>query len=540
MMSTRRNALAALLGASLSGIPGLGGIPGRGASGRTAEAAEPGLPALGPPQPFSFERLTAKAAALAARPYAPPPAPAAELLHAVDYDAFGAITYRPAATLWGDPPSDASIRFFHLGRAAQTPVAVFAVQGGRARQVLYSETLFDLPLESPARRLKENLGFAGFRAMNADQRTDWIAYLGASYFRSADPFNQYGLSARGLAIDTATPRPEEFPVFTAFWLEKDEAGRLVVYALLDGPSVTGAFRITHHRTPLASPGAGEAGLIQDIEVALTFRAPVQRLGLAPLTSMYWYGQSDRTVADDWRPQIHDSDGLSIWTGAGERLWRPLANPPRVVTNLFLDKTPRGFGLMQRDRRFEDYQDDGVFYDRRPSVWVEPVGDWGEGSVQLVEIPTASETDDNIVAFWTPAAPVLAGTRLNYRYRLHWAAQEPGLIGVARVVASRQGRGGRPGQPTPPGLRKFAIDFEGAALTGLDRASSVEAVVEAHPGRILDPVAYPVVGAGRWRLIFDLDLRQAGLSPGAAVNLRAFLRHGQGALTETWSQQVFAL
>ncbi|HEY2661699.1 MAG TPA: glucan biosynthesis protein D [Caulobacteraceae bacterium] len=524
MLSTRRNALAALLGASFSGVSAW---VARGAE----RAAEAGGPALGSPQPFSFEHLKAKAAALAARPYAPPSAPAADLLRAVDYDAFGAISYRPAATLWGEPPSDVSIRFFHLGRAAVQPVAMFAVEHGLARPVLYSEGLFDVPADSPARRLKENLGFAGFRAMNSDQRTDWIAYLGASYFRSADPLNQYGLSARGLAIDTATPKLEEFPVFTAFWLEKDAAGRLVVYALLDGPSVAGAFRIVHDRN--------QAGLVQDIEVVLTFRAPVQRLGMAPLTSMYWYGQSDRATGDDWRPQIHDSDGLSIWTGAGERLWRPLTDPPRVVTNLFLDKAPRGFGLMQRDRRFDDYQDDGVFYDKRPSVWVEPVGDWGEGSVQLVEIPTDRETDDNIVAFWTPSAPIVAGTRLNYRYRLHWAAQEPGPFGVARVVASRQGRGGRPGLPAPPGIRKFAIDFEGGGLAGLDRQSGVEAVVETHPGVVTGAVAYPVVGAGRWRLIFDLDLSQAGLAPGATVNLRAFLRHAGGALTETWSQQVFA-
>ena len=181
----------------------------------------------------------------------------------------------------------------------------------------------------------------------------------------------------------------------------------------------------------------------------------------------------------------------------------------------------------------------MFYDKRPSVWVEPLGDWGEGSVQLVEIPTTRETDDNIVAFWTPAAPVLAGSRLNYRYRLHWAAQEPGLFGVARVVATRQGRGGRPGLAAPPGTRKFAIDFEGGGLVGLDRQSGVEAVVETHPGVISGAVAYPVVGTDRWRLIFDLDLSKAALAPGAAVNLRAFLRRGQAALTETWSQQVFA-
>jgi glucans biosynthesis protein len=521
LAATRRSALAALLGVASA----LG-------AGMDAWAADGGLPKLGAPQPFSFDRLKARAAALAARPFAPPSEPAA-LLHALDYDAVGSITYRPEATLWKTPPSDTAIRFFHMHRHAVQPVTISVVEQGQAREVLYSESLFDTPADSPARKVSGELGFAGFRAMNPGQPSDWLAYQGASYFRSAAPFNQYGLSARGLAVDTAAPTPEEFPAFTAFWLERDAAKRLVVYALLDGPSVAGAYRIVHTRSPGAGGGTD---LAQDVEAVLTFRKPVHRLGIAPLTSMYWYGATDRTPAQDWRPQIHDSDGLSVWTGSGERIWRPLANPPRVITNTFADKTPRGFGLMQRDRRFEDYQDDGIFYDRRPSVWVEPVGDWGEGSVELVEIPTTGEVDDNIVAFWTPAAAPKAGQSQTWRYRLHWASEEPGLFGVARVVATREGRGGRPGQPAPPGRRKFVVDFRGGGLKGLDRRSGIEPVVETRPGHVVDLAAYPVVGTDLWRLTFDLDL--AGTPRGGVINLRGFLRKGRAVLTETWVHQVF--
>jgi periplasmic glucans biosynthesis protein len=509
----RRAAMAALLAAGVAN-PAL------------AASAWPAGATLGPPTPFSFASLKARAAALARRPYRPPVGPPAELVRAVDYDAFGRIVYRPAATLWGDAPGGRGVRFFPLGRPASVAVEMNVVSGGVARPVIYAENLFDMPADSPARAMGDKGGFAGFKVLNADKRTDWIAYLGASYFRSADPFNQYGLSARGLALDTATAGPEEFPIFTSFWLEEPATDDLVVYALLDGPSVAGAYRIGHRRAA--------AGLVQDIEVALHFRKAVARLGLAPLTSMYWYGQSDRTPADDWRPQIHDSDGLSIWTGAGERIWRPLANPPRVITNAFADKGPRGFGLMQRDRAFEDYQDDGVFYDRRPSAWVEPVGDWGPGSVQLVELPTERETDDNIVAFWTPAAPVKAGQGLAYRYRLHWAKEEPAPEGVARVVATRAGQGGRPGQPIPPGRRKLVVDFAGAPLAGLTRESGVEPVVGSSFGQALDPVAYPVEGQDRWRLMFDLDV-----APGRVIDLRAFLRRGGNALTETWIYQLIA-
>jgi len=441
-----------------------------------ARAQPSGGPALGPPARFSFEALKALAARLARRPYVPRTARLADTLQALDFDAIGQIRYRSEAALWRDLPGDSAVEFFHLGRYARTPVAIHVVEGGLARDLIYSKALFDIPPGGAAARLPDDLGFAGFRVMNHDGGGDWIAYLGASYFRAAAPFNQYGLSARGLAIDTASPSPEQFPSFTTFWLGHDGAGDLVVCALLDGPSVAGAYRISHRK-------AG-ASVVQEVEAALTFRRGVQRLGVAPLTSMFWYGETDRAKALDWRPQIHDSDGLAMWTGAGERIWRPLANPPRLVTNAFQDTDPRGFGLMQRDRSFADYQDDGAFYNRRPSLWVEPVGRWGAGSVQLVEIPTGSEIDDNIVAFWTPAAPADAGQRLDLRYRLYWGDEEPMPVGVARVMATREGLAGRPGQPPTPGARKFVVDFAGGRLANLDRASGVQPVVTLSHGAAL--------------------------------------------------------
>jgi glucans biosynthesis protein len=506
MSLSRRGAIAVLLAAAT----GAAAAP-VGSSGQTLS--------FGPAEPVSFERLRSRVRVMASRPFQPP-APPAAALSALDFDAMGQIRYRPEAALWKDRRGG-GVEFFHLGRHARTPVAIHVVDQGEARRILYDEALFDVLPGVRDARWPTDLGFAGFRVMNPGAPGDWLAYQGASYFRAATPFNQYGLSARGLAIDTATPHAEEFPAFTSLWLELDADGALVVSALLDGPSVVGAYRIVHHRT--------DRGLVQEIETALHFRKAVERLGVAPLTSMFWYGQDDPTRAVDWRPQIHDSDGLAIWTGAGERIWRPLANPPRVTANAFVDHNPRGFGLMQRDRKFDDYQDDGVFYDRRPSAWVEPVGDWGAGSVQLVEIPTDSEIDDNIVAFWTPAAPVKAGAAMALRYRLYWTDEEPTPVGVARVVATRVGRGGRPGQPPTPGVRKFVVDFEGGRLGELNRASGVRAVVGAGRGTPVDAAAYPVVGTSRWRLMFDI-----AHEPGTALNLRAFLRLDAEALSETWN------
>ena len=488
-----------------------------------AWSAATGGPSLGPAKPFSFETLKSHARALAGQPYrAPPTRPG---LQALDFDAVGAIRYRPDAALWRDLPGDSAVEFFHLGRYAPSPVAINVVDAGGARQIVYSRSLFDIPRGNPAARLPENLGFAGFRVMNHEGGGDWLAYLGASYFRAATPFNQYGLSMRAIAIDTATPNVEEFPSFTEFWLDHDAAGNLVVCALLDGPSVTGAYRITHRKSA--------SGLVQDIEATLNFRRGVLRLGIAPLTSMYWYGEADRALAVDWRPQIHDSDGLAMWTGAGERIWRPLANPPRVVTNAFQDRDPRGFGLMQRDRLFGDYEDDGAFYNRRPSLWVEPVGALGAGAVQLVEIPTAAETNDNIVAFWTPAKSVAAGDTLETRYRLYWTDEEPSPLGVATVIATRTGVGGRPGLPGEAAVRKFVIDFAGGRLASLDRSSGVQAIVTFSRGAPTDVAAYPIVGTPNWRLLFD-----AAITPGNTLDLRAFLRVNGSALTETWVGQAF--
>ena len=291
-------------------------------------------------------------------------------------------------------------------------------------------------------------GFAGFRVMDpAPAKTDWLAFQGASYFRTSGVQGQYGLSARGIAIDTAMPQPEEFPDFTAFYLERPVGDRITLYALLDGPSLTGVYRFVCTR---AKP------VLTEVHAELFARQDIGRLGVAPLTSMFWYGENNRRRSADWRPEIHDSDGLALWTGAGERLWRVIENPPLVMTSSFVDFNPRGFGLSQRDRNFENYQDDGAFYDRRPSVWVQPLGDWGEGAVQLVEIPTDDEIHDNLVAYWTPKEPVRGGSAWTFDYRLYWGDDEPFIPEVGRVRHTWRGRHGIPGitaqQAAAAGLR----------------------------------------------------------------------------------------
>lgn len=503
--SPRRRALLGAAGALVL-APGLA---------RLARAASPA--------PFSFDTLVERARQLAGAPFRPPPRPGAAVLEGIDFDAYQRIRFRPEYALFAEPGrAGCTVQLFHPGRFFKEPVGIHQIRAGRAETVPFSSRMFDYQDPTLARALAPGTGFAGFRVMNPGAPTDWLAYLGAAYFRGSGPDGQYGQSARAIAVNTAMPYPEEFPRFTDFFIEmNDPAGCTVtVHALLDGPSVAGAVRMVCRR---ADP------VTQDVTVRLFLRRDIERLGIAPLTSMYWYGERDRRPGADWRPEIHDTDGLSLWTGTGERLWRPLANPGTVRTSAFADPGVRGFGLLQRDREFDHYQDDGAWYDRRPGAWVEPLGDWGPGAVELVEIPTDGEVEDNIVALWRPRAPARAGDALAFDYRLHWVRDEPYPPGTARVVHTFSGRTGRPGHPAAdrPG-RKYVIDFAGPALEPLAQRFDVSAVVSASRGEVSGAYALKVVGTRRWRALFDLHAD--GAEP---VDLRCFLRLGDQTLTETW-------
>jgi len=479
---------------------------------------------LGKPSSFSFEGLRESAKRLAAEPYKPPVIRFADELERIDYDAYQQIRFQSDHALWAKDSGPYPIEFFHLGRYFKASVRLHVVGTGEAREILYSPDMFDFGKARFAADLPKDLGFAGFRVMDDGGKPDWLAFLGGAYFRSSGELNQYGLSARGIAIDLGLPTPEEFPRFTDSWFEPSskDSKAVVIYALMDGPSIAGAYRLECTRS---------TGVVIDVDAVLYPRADIKRMGVAPLTSMFWFDETNRRQARDWRPEIHDSDGLALWTGSGERIWRPLNNPPQVQVSAFSDKSPKGFGLLQRDRDFDNYQDDGVFYDRRPSVWVEPVGDWGAGAVQLLEIPTDDEIHDNIGAYWVPEASVKAGSEWPLKYRLHWLADEPYPGKLARAIATRLGRGGIPGQPRPADKNKIVIDFAGGPLEELKKADPVKLVVSAARGKIDNDYTLQVVGTTHWRAFLDIAVE--GPEP---VDIRAYLRLGDKTLTETWLYQ----
>ena len=475
--------------------------------------------------PFDASNVRAEAKLLASKPYVAPPEKLPEWINDLDYDAYQSMKFRKDHALWGDRDGQLQARLFHLGLFFRKPVVISEVVDGKAKPISYSKDLFTYGprLKVPAK--VGDLGFAGFRvAMAPDFDADRFAFLGASYFRAVGGTKQYGLSARGLAVDTALPRAEEFPDFRHFWLERPDAKSktLKVHALLDSPSVAGAY------TFVITPGDST---VMEVEATFYPRKEIERVGIAPLTSMFQCGENDRRVADDWRPEIHDTDGLSMWNGAGEWIWRPLLNPTHLRFNCFVDENPKGFGLLQRDQNFDHYLDDGAMYHKRPSLWVEPIDGWGKGQIQLAEIPSPDETFDNIVAFWNPEKPFKPGEERRFSYRLHWGSKPPVSSPMAHIVSTRMGPGGIPGEKTRSVARKIVLDFKGGRFENLPWETKVEAVITTSRGEILHPGVRPVVDGDTWRCNFDL--RVEGKEP---VDLRLFLKDAEGPLTETWIYQ----
>jgi glucans biosynthesis protein len=469
---------------------------------------------------FDFETLRFRAKMLAAKPYEPRPSTVPESLRKLSYDDYRRITFNPAQTWWRREGLPYQLQFFHPGFVHTRSVQVFELDRRTPAPIKFSRGMFNYTDREPA-ELSDSIGFAGFRVLGqlnlpADEL---VSFLGASYFRALCLKAVYGLSARGLAVNTTEPGGEEFPVFEEFWIERPAPGakQFVIYALLDSPRVAGAYRFT------VAPGADT---LMQVKAVIFCRENPAVLGLAPLTSMFWHGENSGSNFGDIRPEVHDSDGMMIFTGAGEWLWRPLTNPKAARVMAFSDENPRGFGLLQRDRKFDSYEDLEVHYQLRPSAWIEPVGNWGRGSVRLVELNAPDETTDNIVAFWSPEKLPAPGEPIEFEYKLHWFMDQirppAGFAAATRVGNSRTHE---------PELRRFVIDFDGQYLRQQKADPAIEGVVSVGAGGTL---TYSNVQKnpfnGTWRLAF-------GFKPdgsGRPVELRGFLRKPPHVLTETWT------
>jgi glucans biosynthesis protein len=476
-----------------------------------------------------FEQITEQARERAAHDYEPPATELAQPLAAMNYEQYRSIRFRSEAALWrGEALFE--VQLFHPGFLYQKPVHINVVHDGLVEPLPFDREAFRY--EESAAELTEavtpELSYAGFRVHfplnSAVYKDEVVVFLGASYFRLLGRNQVYGLSARGLAIDTALASGEEFPEFREFWLVRPAPDDtvLTLYALLDSPSLTGAYRFE------LRPGANT---VLDIESRLFARLDIAKLGVAPLTSMFLFGENRLRSFDDFRPRVHDSDGLLMLTSAGEWIWRPLSNGRELRVTSLRDDTPQGFGLLQRERAFAGYLDLEARYDRRPSHWVSTgAGDWGRGGVELVEIPSDSEINDNIVAYWVPEQPFRAGEQRRFSYRLITFDERLDRQTLAQVERTRIGWGAVPGQDDPPpsSRRQFIVDFSGGELATLDATQPVEAVLSTSSGQISDLLVQRLPDGG-WRAAFRLAPN--GLEP---ADMRLFLELRGHRLSETWS------
>jgi glucans biosynthesis protein len=491
--------------------------------------------AAGAPAPasaFDLDGLAVRAAALAREPYRDRRGkvpPWMLISGEMTYDHWRDIRFRPDRSLWRDQGLPFQVQFFHPGLYYERTVAMHVIDGDRVAAVPFDVTLFDYGKNTFAARIPTDIGYAGFRIHAPFKTSEYydevIVFLGATYFRAVGRDNAYGLSARGVAVDTVEPTGEEFPHFEEFWLVTPAPGArsLMLYALMDGPSLAGAYRFE------VTPGVETT---VTVESRLFPRRRPAKLGLAPLTSMFFFGENSTKRFPDFRPEVHDSDGLLLHFDGGEWLWRPLDNPPRIHASGFRMRNPRGFGLVQRDRDFGSYQDLETRTEARPSAWVVPRGDWGKGRVELVEIPTTSELVDNVVAFWVPDTLPKSGGSLPVGYTVHFYGDDPMRPPAGRVLATRRDRG----TLKDGSSHRFVIDFGGGRLEALPAERSPAALVSVGPSpgaaQILDQHVVRNPAIGGWRLSFQI--RPSGSGP---VELRAFLRDGDDVLSETWSNVV---
>jgi periplasmic glucans biosynthesis protein len=473
--------------------------------------------ALGEGQKFDPSLVVDLARVLAKRAYTPLANDLPDLFGSLTYEQYVGIRAQPSAVIWAGEGRGFAIEPLHRGFVFSNAVSLFVVEDGVVRRIAYDRSRFDFgKLALPASI--GDIGFSGFRvfaATNGDRPQEVAIFQGATFFRAIARGQNFGVLARTLTLRPAETRGEEVPLFRAFWIERPAAGSgtLVFHALIDSESVTGAVRFT------LRPGDMT---INDVEMTLFARVMLDHIGLGGMTSTFLFGPNDRRGSDDIRQNVYESKGLQIFNGQGEWIWRPLNNPDALQISAFVDANPKGFGLLQRDRDFTAFEDDDQHYERRPSLWNEPLSDWGPGTVQLIEIPTDSDINDNVIAYWRPKQPVQAGVEQSFAFRQFWCWTPPERPNLAIVSQTRVGRGsaGR--------KRRFAVDFVGDMLAESRVVVEAKPIVWAGPGSVGAVRVWPYPERKTLRVGFELDPGNEAIS-----EMRLVLEAAGKPLSETW-------
>lgn len=499
-------ALAAVTGLSQWALSLAGSLPAQAQQAAEEEA-----------KPFAADHVRKLAEQIAASEFVRPVIEASEPFNNLTFEQYRDIRLRPDQAIWRGQGLDFEVQPLPLGWLYNIPVALWIVEGGKMRSLSADSRMFSFGNSIDKTPEAAPFGFSGLRVAGylnrADQLEDFVSFQGASYFKGAGRGQYYGLAARGLAVNTAQAAGEEFPIFRAFWVEKPKAsaGAVKIYALLDSPSVAGAYEF------LLRPGDST---IMDVEATLYPRRQMTHVGIAPLTSMFLRGSANQRIGEDYRDSVHNSEGLAISNGRGERLWRPLTNPKKLQTSAFMDKSPKGFGLMQRDRSFATYQDLSARFERRPSLWVEPAAPWGDGFVELIEIPTDEEIHDNIVVYWKPRVPLEPGTAVSFAYRLYWGNGAPVAAAGAYVAKTFV-------SPTRKAdTVRFVVDFAGPTARDLREMPTAEVSVSS--GAMSGLVVQRNPDIAGVRVMFDLATGGTEV-----IEMRLGLKISEQQISESW-------
>ena len=473
-----------------------------------------------------------KAARLAEKDYDPDGGQVPEFLRKISYDQWRDIRYEREMALWKGSGLF-QVEFFHPGFIYNRMVKINIIENSQITPVSFSPDVFHYGMNDFKDKVTANLGFAGFRVRfpinSAAVYDEFLVFLGASYFRAVGQGQSYGLSARGLAVNTALDSGEEFPWFREFWLEKPakEAKTLTIYALLDSASLTGAYRF------VVTPGLETR---MEVWSKLYKRKDVGKLGIAPLTSMFLYGENmNQRPINDFRPEIHDSDGLLIAVAAEDWIWQPLINPKKLLVTSFDMKDPVGFGLIQRDLNFDHYQDLEAHYEQRPGAWISPRENWGKGRLELVQIPARHEWDDNIVCYWVPDDETVNQKEMVFSYDITWRLSNPAKQSKGVVVATRTA------VPPDEDIKRFIIDFEGGQLNALPENTPLKAEVDIKGAELVGQTLQKNPKTKGWRLAIEVKPAEKGTlekvlpnpADSALLELKAYLVRDNEVLTETW-------
>ena len=488
------------------------------------------LPMAVPAAEFGFQEVIDKAQALAQEAWQEPER-VPRFLQELSYQDYQGIRFNPEGSAWRGEQTPFNVMLIPPGLYYQHTVGINIIEGGKAEPLAFDKAQFSYPNSEIEKLMPADAGFAGFKLTfpfgAPDVQNQFLVFAGASYYRAVGQSNNFGLSGRGMAVNTGLPSGEEFPEFVEFWLNKPgpKAKSMTFYGLLDSKSLAGAYKFT------VTPGAATA---LKVESVLFPRQTLELAGVAPLTSMFYYGQNTLRPGGEWRPEVHDSDGLLIHDGGtGEWLWRPLNNPAALAMDYFAVQNLKGFGLLQRDTDFRSYMDPEAGYGTRPSAWIEPGEGWDKGHVVLTQLPTPDETNDNIVAFWTPEAKLQAENEYRFAYTAYFGAADLPASPMAQAVDTFLGDGKRIGGGNQHGAVRVIVDFAGGPLADQPEDAPIAAEVTAlEDGELLEQYVEYLPELKRWRL--SLLLRPAA---GRPLSVRAFLREGEATLSETWTYQL---